>query len=44
METYRRRVEYGSGGVERDTESLLQQTTAFLDAMRHFTDRDETSD
>jgi len=34
METYRRRVDYGSGGVERDTEGLLQQTISFLDAMR----------
>lgn len=34
VETYRRRVDYGSGGVERDTEELLRQTTAFLEAMR----------
>lgn len=33
METYRRRVDYGSGGVERDSADLVQQTTAFLDAM-----------
>ena len=44
METYRRRVDYGSGSVERDTEDLLQQTTAFLDAMRQITGRDATSD
>lgn len=34
METYRRRVEYGSGGVERGTEELIEGTAAFLDAMR----------
>lgn len=44
METYRRRVDYGSGGVERDTEELLEQTTAFLDAIRELMDRDETND
>ena len=44
METYRRRVDYGSGSVERDTEDLLQQTAAFLDAMRQLTDRDPATD
>lgn len=34
METYRRRVEYGSGGVERETEALIQRTVGFLEAMR----------
>lgn len=34
METYRRRVDYGSGGVERATTDLIQQTTEFLSAMR----------
>lgn len=38
METYRRRVDYGSGSVERDSEELLQETAAFLDAMRQITD------
>lgn len=40
METYRRRVDYGSGGVERDTEELLEQTTTFLETMRQFIQRD----
>lgn len=34
METYRRRVDYGSGSVERETEELLRRTTEFLEAMR----------
>lgn len=34
LETYRRRVEYGSGGVERETADLLEGATAFVDAMR----------
>jgi uncharacterized protein (UPF0332 family) len=33
METYRRRVDYGSGGVERATDDLIQQTTEFLAVM-----------
>lgn len=33
METYRRRVEYGSGGVERATDELIERTAGFLDAM-----------
>jgi uncharacterized protein (UPF0332 family) len=37
METYRRRVDYGSGGVEHDTDDLIQQTTEFLDIMREIT-------
>lgn len=40
METYRRRVDYGSGGIERDTEEFLKQTAAFLDAMQEVIDRD----
>lgn len=40
METYRRRVDYGSGDVERDTEELLQRTAAFLDAMQNHVDQD----
>lgn len=40
METYRRRVDYGSGGVERDTADLLQETTAFLDALRAVAEQD----
>lgn len=34
VETYRRRVEYGSGGVEREVGELIQRTAGFLDAMR----------
>jgi uncharacterized protein (UPF0332 family) len=34
METYRRRVDYGSGGVEQEIEDLIQQTTAFVGVMR----------
>lgn len=34
METYRRRLDYGSGGVERDVEELLDRTRQFLAAMR----------
>lgn len=33
METYRRRVDYGSGGVERDTDELLKETRKFVDQM-----------
>jgi uncharacterized protein (UPF0332 family) len=33
METYRRRVDYGSGEVERATEELVDDTAAFLDAI-----------
>jgi hypothetical protein len=44
MQTYRRRVYYGSGGVERDAEDLLQQTAAFLDAMGRVTGRDATTE
>lgn len=40
METYRQRMDYGSGGVERDTTDLIQQTTEFLDVMRDITNRD----
>lgn len=38
METYRRRVDYGSGCVERDTDDLIQQTTAFLETMQQVAD------
>lgn len=34
METYRRRVDYGSGGVDRETEDLIERTASFLDALR----------
>lgn len=34
METYRRRVDYGSSAVERETEELLDGTGSFVDAMR----------
>jgi hypothetical protein len=44
MQTYRRRVDYGSGGVERDAEDLLQQTAAFLDAMGRISFRDTTTE
>lgn len=40
MEIHRRRVGYGSGGIERDTEELIRETTAFLDAMRQLVDSD----
>jgi uncharacterized protein (UPF0332 family) len=30
METYRRRVDYGSGGVERETTDLIERTAEFL--------------
>lgn len=40
VETYRRRVDYGSGGVERDAEDLLEETTAFVDALREVAGRD----
>jgi hypothetical protein len=43
METYRRRVDYGSGGVERDTDDLIQGTAAFLDAMAEITGHDRPS-
>jgi hypothetical protein len=31
METYRRRADYGSGEIERETEELIERTEAFLD-------------
>lgn len=34
IETYRRRVDYGSGEVERGTEALIDATVVFLDAAR----------
>jgi uncharacterized protein (UPF0332 family) len=40
METYRRRVDYGSGGAERDSGDLIQGTSAFLDEMRRVADTD----
>lgn len=43
METYRRRVDYGSGGVERATEDLLEQTTVFLETMRDVAGRDQST-
>lgn len=44
IETYLRRVDYGSGGVERDTEALLGQTRAFLEAMREHAAIDPDAD
>jgi hypothetical protein len=44
MRTYRRRVDYGSGGVERDAEDLLERTAAFLDSMGQISGRDATTD
>lgn len=44
METYRRRVDYGSGGVERASEELLELTAEFLDAMRAVVDHDATEE
>jgi uncharacterized protein (UPF0332 family) len=44
MQTYRRRVDYGSGGVERDAEELLQQTAAFLDTMGQISGHDATTE
>lgn len=40
METYRRRVDYGSGTVERATDDLIAETRAFLDAMDDCLDRE----
>lgn len=34
METFRRRVDYGSGGVEQETAELIEGTTDFLAMMR----------
>lgn len=42
METYRRRVDYGSGDVERDSEELIQRTATFLSEMRQLTRADES--
>lgn len=44
MQTYRRRVDYGSGGVERDAADLLEQTAAFLDAMGQISGHDTTTE
>lgn len=44
METYRHRVDYGSGGVERASEELLDGTRSFLARMRDVIDGGETSD
>jgi uncharacterized protein (UPF0332 family) len=44
METYRCRVDYRSGGVERDTADLLERTEGFLDAMRDTLDEEKASD
>lgn len=38
METYRRRVDYGSGRVERDTQELIDGTSSFLDSMQKIID------
>lgn len=34
MQTYRHRVDNGTGGVEREISELIEETSAFLDAMR----------
>jgi uncharacterized protein (UPF0332 family) len=44
MQTYRRRVDYGSGGVERDAQDLLEETTAFLETMGRICGGDATTD
>ena len=44
MQTYRRRVDYGSGGVERDAQDLLEETAAFLDTMGRICGGDATTD
>lgn len=44
METYRRRMDYGSGGVERDTEELLENTTSFVHAIRGIIEYEEPTD
>jgi hypothetical protein len=43
METYRCRINYGSGGVERDTDDLIQQTihSLILWGRWHCLDKDE---
>jgi len=33
VETFRRRADYGSGTIDRDTDTLVRQTRAFLEAM-----------
>jgi uncharacterized protein (UPF0332 family) len=38
METYRRRVDYGSGGVERETDELISQTESFVAVMHETVD------
>lgn len=38
MQTYRRRVDYGTGGVERDADALIQETTDFLETMHQLAD------
>lgn len=42
MATYRRRVDYGPGSVERDVEELIEETSAFLKAMRRAVDGDDS--
>lgn len=37
MATYRRRVDYGSGRVDRDTAELVENTRSFIDALRELT-------
>lgn len=44
VETYRRRVDYGSGGVERETEEPLERTTESLAETREVTGRSRTDD
>ncbi|MFB6095349.1 MAG: HEPN domain-containing protein, partial [Halodesulfurarchaeum sp.] len=38
MHTYRNRVDYGSGGVDRATDALLQETARFLDTVEALID------
>jgi uncharacterized protein (UPF0332 family) len=44
MQTYRRRVDYGSGGVERAAQDLLEETAAFLDTLGRICGGDATTD
>lgn len=44
METYRRRLDYGSGGVERKTDDLIQRTNDFLSDIREMISSDLTDD
>lgn len=41
MQTYRHRVDYGSGSVERDSDTLIDETSTFLGEMRRVADVDD---